>query len=525
MSSNPRRLPENFDNWSSKRKHNWKKQGKNEERRQQYPPYHPASDIDIIHIHHRTNIHIIEKLIQQAQETHRYTVDTESQTNYGRPNTGAVIQIQMVHSRNFSTVILIETFHLADATSSLLEQIKQLWNIIFNSGNEIISWGPIRKEFDDFKHIEWVKIGKIIPKNLQALFQDQEDEGITHPATESRVGNTGVTWDTPGDHDDDDYYDDYYDDGATKIKYSLQTAVIMKLNQFVDKSLTVSQWGCGLDWALETWRTKLFERRFYDQQIEKQTRRNMEDYAVYDCTSVTELYFHMYQEQTDESPKHSDHVSDISEDEEIISIPTKKQEATQEIEQPPAPTFITELDLELEAASEFEEESAHPSQQIEECNGGMLTKQRIMLDQPELLNMMDEDELLDFLRPTVIQQPPAPEPERQQKPERTEEEARQRKQEIQRRKNEKLKWKKQHLPQFQLKMKRPIYEEYDYHRIRAQLAEDEVHHSHEIKIDDRRNTVSIGFRSVEQQEKAKSIVKIDYFGKKQFEARWKKQQR
>ncbi len=64
---------------------------KNERLREQYPPYRPSSSINVIHIHHRTNINIIEQLIHQAQTTHRYTIDTESETNYGGPNIGALI--------------------------------------------------------------------------------------------------------------------------------------------------------------------------------------------------------------------------------------------------------------------------------------------------------------------------------------------------------------------------------------------------------------------------------------------------
>ncbi|CAF2052850.1 unnamed protein product [Rotaria magnacalcarata] len=49
------------------------------------------------------------------------------------------------------------------------------------------------------------------------------------------------------------------------------------------------------------------------------------------------------------------------------------------------------------------------------------------------------------------------------------------KMEKQRKKNMKLKWKQKHGPDFQRKIKRPIYHRYDYRRIRSQLADDDIH--------------------------------------------------
>jgi hypothetical protein len=512
---------------------------KNERLREQYPPYRPSSNINIIHIHHHTNINIIEQLIQQAQTTHRYTIDTESEAKRGEPNVGALIQIEMVHSSSYSTVMLIETFHLADATSSLIDEIKKLWNIIFNSGNEIISWGPVRKEFKDFKDIEWVQIGKITPKNLQALFQDQEDEGVTHPATESRVVITGVSFDTPGDdyyyddYNDNDYNDNgYYDDGSRKIKYSLQTAVIMKLNQFIDKSKTVGKWGCGLDPVLETWRTKLFQRKYYDRHVEQQTRRDMVNYAVFDCTTVTELYFTMYPEQINDIRMHVDHYSDISDDDdEIIGILSKQNPP------PPPPTKPTLHDEQI-IRQQPHASSTEPKP----------TRQVMVNDNGYDFSNMDEDELIERLKPrfdvarTVHHRPhhqPHHQPEEliitttreeineliaPEQPasataanEKSEEEKRK---ERQRRKNEKYKEKKKYKPEFQNKLTRPIYYKYNYIKIRAQLLDDRIYTTHHVLINHAHDQVEIGFRSPMELEDARRRMRSNYFSINEYIRRW-----
>ena len=61
----------------------------------------------------------------------------------------------------------------------------------------------------------------------------------------------------------------------------MQLATAFK--KFLDKSLTLNWWQCGLDEKLNTWKTKLFSRHNYDEQTEKQQRQNMIRYAVNDC--------------------------------------------------------------------------------------------------------------------------------------------------------------------------------------------------------------------------------------------------
>ena len=154
--------PKNYQTPTSKQQANRRKRARklerNEQLRAEYPPYHPRSNINIIHIHHQTPINILEKLIHKAQGTHIYTIDTESKPSQDG-NVGALVQIEMVHSIYESTVVLMETYYLPDVNSHLMQKMKQWWSIIFNSGNEIISWGFIKTEFKDFEHIEWMKLG------------------------------------------------------------------------------------------------------------------------------------------------------------------------------------------------------------------------------------------------------------------------------------------------------------------------------------------------------------------------------
>ncbi|CAF1309482.1 unnamed protein product [Rotaria sordida] len=44
---------------------------------------------------------------------------------------------------------------------------------------------------------------------------------------------------------------------------SLQNAIATAFGKFIDKSLAVNHWQCGLDLALNTWKNQLFSRRQY----------------------------------------------------------------------------------------------------------------------------------------------------------------------------------------------------------------------------------------------------------------------
>ncbi|CAF4734223.1 unnamed protein product, partial [Rotaria sp. Silwood2] len=99
------------------------------------------------------------------------------------------------------------------------------------------------------------------------------------------------------DGSDEELYSTTYDDATV---WSLQKAIVVIFNKFLDKSLTANWWQCGLDLKLNTWKNQLFSRHKYNEQKEKQERLKMVQYAINDCTSVAELYFHMYPGKSDD---------------------------------------------------------------------------------------------------------------------------------------------------------------------------------------------------------------------------------
>ena len=84
----------------------------------------------------------------------------------------------------------------------------------------------------------------------------------------------------------------------------------------------------------------------------------------------------------------------------------------------------------------------------------------------------------------------------------------------------KRKEKQRHRSSYQNKLTRPLYHRYDYQKIRAQLVDDHIYTTHQITTCRERDEVRIGFKSLEDLEQARSIVRSNYFSKDQYEKRW-----
>ena len=494
-------------NWTK----NQRKREENEELRELYPPYCPSSHLEIFHVHYRSTVQSIEELIKKARETRRFVVDTESQykkLRKGEPKTnGALIQIQMIHSTIYSTVLLIETCYLPDTQSILYQKIKNLCDIIFDSNNEIVTWGPIEQEFTSFHHFNLIHLGNVRKCDLQFYFSNPNQNYDTHPEMERRemTGDVSMTIDTPGDElivfaDEDDWNFDDGGDVRHKEKLNaplgLQTAVAENFNKFLDKSYTKNEWNCGLDLNLGTWRRQQFSRGKYDEKKEKQERQEMLQYAVHDCASVADLYFRKYPNKGNDYSTPPETPTTTT----TTTIPITTAATTFQV-----PQFER-------AVIPVEHQASEQNQRSEQNQGKMLTKREIFLDHPELLFQMDEDEFIEFQRPAF-------EKEKQQAPQPTAQELA-RKKEKQRAKNEKYKWKKHNRPDFTHRIIRPIYHRYDFRKIRAQLQEDRINHSHQINIDKRRGEVSINFKSEELKQEGKKKVSISYFSRSQYFERW-----
>jgi hypothetical protein len=476
-----------------------RKAKRNEQIRALHPPFHTSSNIKLIHLHYLTPLDTMNELICKARTTTTYSMDTESKKT--KPE-GALVQIQMTHSKIDSTIVLLEVDYLPDHNTLLYEQIKQWCSMIFNYNNEIITWGSLEDEFKNFQ----------FRTNLQSEFRNYHNIKNTHPTRES-CETTGISYDTPGEpiepnYETTIYYSDckcgHHTHADRNGKWSLQDAIETEFHQFVDKSYTVNRWECGLDLRLNTWQQKWFSRRHYDAQIEKNERLNMIKYAQDDCTTVTELYFRMY-------PNGKCYKNNyIYETPRSITIINDKEKFDDEM------SDISDEELPEVCVLHINKGGTLTTEQYGQINkGGTLAARTIDEDE---LSYISETELIEMLKPKFDKKPQPSSSSNIQVNQPTILS----KSEKQKKKNDKYKWKKQNKPNFQNKLKRPIYYKYTFNKIKAQLLDDDVYPTHQTTINEKLLEVMITLKSKEELQRATKIVKMNYFSKKNYNDRWGK---
>ncbi|CAF1142818.1 unnamed protein product [Rotaria magnacalcarata] len=106
-------------------------------------PFQQPQNYRCYYIHERTDILLIDELIDQAKITKHYSMDTEDDALTHKP---ATLQVEYIKQNLSSIIIIIEVQYLPSSTSPLFRKIQQLCSIIFTSQNYIYSWGLALQE-------------------------------------------------------------------------------------------------------------------------------------------------------------------------------------------------------------------------------------------------------------------------------------------------------------------------------------------------------------------------------------------
>ena len=493
---------------------------RNEELQAALPPFHSSSEISIVYLHHRTDLPTIEQLIEKAKETTLYAIDTESE---GRKENGkeSLIQIQCVHSRNQSTVLVIETQYLPDRQSLLFMRMKELLAIILKDENKVLCWAEIDVELGKFQQYELLMT--TTPKgekNMQLEFGRWHNELGTRPKKPTTQEDEPMNiWDTilglnsPEEASTRTSCEcGHRSHQNAQATWSLQDAIALVFGEFLDKSETINKWGCGLDPKLNTWKRKTFSRRQYREEEERTRRQKMKDYAVNDCTAVTRLFFHVFPTETitvsafetppltssGQSNMNMEGISDISEDEQIWPKP-QRLKRNSAFEERATTEAVADLNMFLGYSTEEMRQIYLLQEQAATEFEGLCLFSGAPADQ------LNADHLPPPQESQEISPPAAGRPSKTER---------------QRRKNEKLRWKRKIREDFQHHVLRPIYPQYDYRKIRSQLLDDGIQTSHQLTINRRTSEVRIRFKTAEERQRAAQIIRINYFSRRQFKVRW-----
>ena len=437
----------------------------NEELRAKHPSFHSTGNNRIVFLHCLTSMSTIEELLKEAEKTTTYTIDTESHM-INNQACGAIVQIQMVKSSEQSITIITEMFYLPRKNSLLFKRIKQLYSIIFNNENRIISWGEYKNEFKDFLEYELIDTnGNIEAINLQKEFQEWHNnragKKITHPAEESR-GIVNGHHIKVGDGNErerqvtgqcDCGHSSHVNPGNT---WSLQDAIAQTTREFLDKTERRGKWSCGLDPELGRWRSRTFGIQ-YNQTKELNKRQSMLNYAINDCLATTKLFVKIF------------------------------------------PHMMTGLYIDTSLPTATILKSSHEKTIPQSTISPRTTEQLKQWTTESRPTYQHRTELqtLEFTSEEI---------ERQKAKQRW--------------KNTKYKWKKQNLPSFKNELSRAVYFKYQYQHVKAQLKDDGYYQAHDIKINKETNIVTINFESKELLQEAQQRMPSNYFSSIQYHERW-----
>jgi len=213
-------------------------------------PFQQPQNYSCYFINSKTDIFMADKLIDEAKLTHHFSVDTENDVLTHRP---ATIQVEFIRPNSPPIVIIIEASYLPPTNCPLFRKIQHLCSIIFTSNNTIYSWGSPKEEVEKFSRFDlFNKSIQIIEKNVQNAYDPIN-------------------------------------------QYGLQDVIEFDFKQYLNKTATVGEWGCGIDLLLGTHLPKHLvgpERTYYIQE-ERKYRSILKEYAINDVFAVTKLVHKM----------------------------------------------------------------------------------------------------------------------------------------------------------------------------------------------------------------------------------------
>ncbi|CAF3395880.1 unnamed protein product [Rotaria sp. Silwood2] len=272
------------------------------------PPYYPCKSHVIHFINSATTEEELKILCNVIQCTTDFIFDTESDIHSHTP---AHIQILLVqqHSEYF-LILLIETTHLPDISSSRFREIQNLFYHLFRSGTNLYSWGSFKDELTQFEIYQLYSLS--IPSrifDIQRLFTRWFDEYI-HIKSDDKNNNTINYDDSIFIHApalDPELFLPPAMMNHLKVMnnklWSLQDAIAYLFYKYLSKRDTLRSWPIGLDKRLSS-RNKNYSFNY---------RRRLIQYASYDCLSLMEIILFIHENYLSHLHDNDSHIQSLGE--------------------------------------------------------------------------------------------------------------------------------------------------------------------------------------------------------------------
>lgn len=295
-----------------------------------FSPFTPTH-YEIVFVNRTTTIETLHKLINLVDRSILFTLDTESTNIRYQSNKPSLIQLQVIQSDDDSKILFVEVCHLPRNDQYTFTLIKQLFHILLQPGKTIFTWGELDelKEFtryDLFTH-DQINLPKSI--NVQTRFRTYWSDNYPHQETELSI-DTSICKCL--------YCFGIQHDGLI----SIQDAVAITLNNWIDKRLTRYPFDIGLDPQLQ---------RLNEKQLE--FRQSMSTYAANDCDAVKQIIIYtniinenQYLIEPQNSIFHIDEISPLNSPTNIFTVLLQEEQVQEQSSKDEIRPLSLELELE-----------------------------------------------------------------------------------------------------------------------------------------------------------------------------------
>ncbi len=254
-----------------------------------FPPYEPIHSYSIYYINQSTTQLELQYLLDIAQQTTDFIIDTES--DYGT-NSPALIQILFLKSSSESSPLLITEIKFLPYSLPIFVQFKKLFSYIFGVTSHLYSWGSLVGELKNFLPCHLFSLPLVSSvHDVQVIFKQWFNKWfLSIPSsfldnTSEAVPDTIIV-NAP-------IYDPMLFIPASimnNIKitrnesWSLQDSIVYLFHQYLSKQDTLQTWSIGFD-------PRLSQNNF---RSSIHHRQRLLKYACFDCLSLAHIISFMY---------------------------------------------------------------------------------------------------------------------------------------------------------------------------------------------------------------------------------------
>lgn len=287
------------DDFQQSLNHDKQKSSKRYARHQQLsvlPPFKSDQPYELFFINSMTAFFTLLRLIELAHRTLVFAIHTKTDDTSRQP---ALIQIQFLHSNlhgklpgsvdtRKTTMVIFEMCQLPSPNTLVYPRMKQLLKAIFHRSKTFLVWGNGRMALSSFRIyplFHSIPLACLHFINVQDRFKEWYNHTYPH-GQECSMAKLNHSGEDPVCTCSHRPYKN------SNNRWSLQLAISMIHQQFLDKSLTRNNWSQGLDVRLYM--------NFKDNEInynvksclsaaQERTRFKLVNYIVNECLALTKL--------------------------------------------------------------------------------------------------------------------------------------------------------------------------------------------------------------------------------------------